>query len=575
MKSPDFHPKKVFLIPNNQALIKVLRNKWTPVILIFLLTLFVFNIKFRYIGSGDTVPSELLPISIIKERDLDLNEFLAYKWLVGEGDKLPHWIKNVNGRMVSSVPIIPGLLNLPVYLLAHIFGVDLLAKRFFLSMITASIISALSVVFIYLILLNCCAKQSTAIFFTLIYAFATSVFSTACRGLWQHGPSLLFINISIFLLLNKNRSLVPYSGLFLGLAVFNRPTNIIIAIPLTIYLFFNQRDIFLKYILLAALPGFLLCLYSYIYWGNIFALGRAPGFGLFGGKFFPILAGLLFSPARGLFIFSPIFIFSFVYSLYLLFLKRTAPLLKYLSITVIASLLLYSRWSMWWGGHSFGYRLLIELIPMLCIFLALFWERTIVKIWYLKLVFYLFLAISIYFHFLGAYYYPSGFNTSPNDIDYNTERLWTIRDTELIRCTKNLLRDLHLYGYKEMIELKKRYAEEFYHQGNVHYEAGELDKAIEYYTKSLDFNPKLLSALNNRGIAYANQGELDKAIKDFSRAIALNPKLAPTMVMLAKVYELKGNREKARYWYEEALKNKDQLPTDQIEEIQRLLKELK
>ena len=66
---------------NNKSLYKktfgMQLNKFTIAILLFLFTLLIFNIKFRYVGSGDTKPNELLPISIIYERDFDFNEFVS------------------------------------------------------------------------------------------------------------------------------------------------------------------------------------------------------------------------------------------------------------------------------------------------------------------------------------------------------------------------------------------------------------------------------------------------------------------------------------------------------------------
>ena len=167
-----------------------------------------------------------------------------------------------------------------------------------------------------------CKKQSTAILFALVYAFATCVWSVACRGIWQHGPSLLFITIALFLLFDSNIATIPYAGFFLGMAVFNRPVNIVIVLPLSIYIFHSYKVKFKEYLAWAAIPISLLCWYSYAYLGNIFTLGQVHALKLT-GNFWPGLAGLLISPNRGLFVLSPIFIFSFVYLIYLLFSKNT------------------------------------------------------------------------------------------------------------------------------------------------------------------------------------------------------------------------------------------------------------
>src|SRR5512132_1573404 len=118
-------------------------------ILALLFPLAIFLIGMRYVGSGDTEPAELLPISLLTDGNLDFNEF------VSAGD-LPYPYRRVGGRVVSSYPIVAGLLNVPVFAAARVFGVNLYAQRFRLSMISASLLSALSVLFLFFALLKIC-----------------------------------------------------------------------------------------------------------------------------------------------------------------------------------------------------------------------------------------------------------------------------------------------------------------------------------------------------------------------------------------------------------------------------------
>ncbi len=46
-------------------------------------------------------------------------------------------------------------------------------------------------------------------------------------------------------------------------------------------------------------------------------------------------------------------------------------------------------------------------------------------------------------------------------------------------------------------------------------------KAIDAYTKAIEFNPDLAYAYNNRGLALSEKGRFDEAIRDFNKAIAL------------------------------------------------------
>jgi hypothetical protein len=413
--------------------------------LIFFLTFAVFNINFRYLPSGDTYPNELLPVSLLREGDLDFNEF------VENPDRLPYCFRHVQGRVVSSYPVIPGILNLPVFFIASLFGVDLVGKKFALSMISSTLIASGSAVFMYLALLQVCRNRRNAVFFTLVYSFATTVWSVACRSLWQHGPSLLFINAALYLMLKKESRYFFLSGLFLGLAVFNRPPNLLIAFPLTIYVLFNRRKEFWRFFTCAALPAALLLWYSWAYWGNTSALGQVQGLKGFDGQFWKGLTGVLLSPGRGLFIFSPVFLLSFFYMAKTFFRKSMDPLFRYLSVSAVLMVLLYSKWGMWWGGWTFGYRLLTELAPVMILFLALFWEETISRLLPLKIAFEFLLVFSVFTHFLGAVCYPSGFNSSPDNIDRHPERLWSVRDSELSRCSLKLLKRLGVASESERL----------------------------------------------------------------------------------------------------------------------------
>jgi hypothetical protein len=51
-------------------------------------------------------------------------------------------------------------------------------------------------------------------------------------------------------------------------------------------------------------------------------------------------------------------------------------------------------------------------------------------------------ALSVYIHGLGAYFYPSGWNGSPENVDVSAARVWQVRDNELGRCQSMLIRSV-------------------------------------------------------------------------------------------------------------------------------------
>jgi len=254
------------------------------------------------------------------------------------------------------------------------------------------------------------------------------------------------LNPALVFLCSPQSRWLPLAGLFLRFAVFNRPTNVVFALPLTVYVAVHPRDRLLPFISAMAVPLIAMAIYSHVYWGSVLALGEGQRWegtngtlhAGFQGPLLENLAGLLFSPGRGLFIFSPIFLFSVAGLVWV----RTRAVYPYLAVGALGHLIVLAKWNIWWGGWSFGYRMLIEMTPALIIFLALAWDHLIVRRRLWQPMFWAAATLSVYVHFLGAFFYPSGWNGSPEDVDANPRRVWQVHDTELSRCQAKLMRGL-------------------------------------------------------------------------------------------------------------------------------------
>lgn len=75
------------------------------------------------------------------------------------------------------------------------------------------------------------------------------------------------------------------------------------------------------------------------------------------------IVGLLLSPSRGLFIFTPISAF---YSLLCIWIWKKEGFKNWMIFAIVwplLQLILLSRWPGWWGGASYGPRLLMDIIP--------------------------------------------------------------------------------------------------------------------------------------------------------------------------------------------------------------------
>jgi len=428
-------------------------------VILFLLSFIVYNLNLSYETSGDTRAAELTPITIIKDFDLDFSEFFSDN---GQTHS-QYWFYRVEptGKVVSVYPVLPGILAVPIYYFVDLLGFDITAHTKLLSKITSSLIASLAVVFMYLALSQI-FRPKTSLFMALIFGFATNIWTVASRGLWQHGPSVLFINISLFLLFlgQKKSKYLAWVGFFAGWAIWSRPSDLLLFLPIFIYICVHHRKQIIKFLILGSIPIGLLFTYSYIYYHQFKNLGQAQVYH-FTNNIFNGLLGLFFSPSHGLLTHSPIFIFAFV-AIYFVFTKKEFnPLYKYISIGTILLWLLYSKWVMWWGGWGFGYRLLIEMLPGLLVLLAIFWEKLLDnKNIILKYFFVILVCLSFYIEIIGAFFSPCRMGNTADDVINHRNQLWDWKNHPIFSCQNaKSLEDpgkyLHLL-YKDKFDKKRK-----------------------------------------------------------------------------------------------------------------------
>ncbi|MDW8036720.1 MAG: hypothetical protein RMI90_01620, partial [Thermoguttaceae bacterium] len=96
------------------------------------------------------------------------------------------------------------------------------------------------------------------------------------------------------------------------------------------------------------------------------------------------LYGQLISPGRGLLVYSPILVFS-IWGMALAWRQRRYWLLRPLTVAVLLLLLVQSKWFSWHGGWSFGYRLMVDAMPLaaVCAVPTVRWIRRYWPLWVL------------------------------------------------------------------------------------------------------------------------------------------------------------------------------------------------
>ena len=277
-----------------------------------------------------------------------------------------------SGHYVSLYPVVVPLLIAPLYLPAVAYldtqgwdplQLDRIAR--IMEKLCASLLAATAAALLYL-LLRRRAEPPAALLLTLAFAFGTNTWVISSQALWSHGLAELLIVAALLLLTgppSTRRALV--AGCLCGLIACNRPPDAILAAGLGLYGLWWAGRLAPLLAAGALLPVGLLLAYNLGVVGDVagaYALiGKATFFqhDLLSG-----LAGLLFSPTRGLFVFTPFLLFLPFYLPQVLNDRGTRSLTAAIGIAAVLQLLLYGLTD-WRQGGSFGPRWLTDVLPIL------------------------------------------------------------------------------------------------------------------------------------------------------------------------------------------------------------------
>ena len=113
--------------------------------------------------------------------------------------------------------------------------------------------------------------------------------------------------------------------------------------------------------------------------------------------------------------------------------------------------------------------------------------------------------------------------------------------------------DQAIEAYTKALSIRPDYAEACYNMGNTLHDQGKLDEAIEAYEKALSLKPVYAEVYNNIGITLQEQGKLDEAMEAYEKALSLKPDYAEAYNNIGITLQEQGKPEKAIKAYEKAL----------------------
>ena len=609
---------------------------------LFLIAFAVYNLNFREVSEDDTMAVRFLPLSVLVECDLDLDEF----GVLYEGEpRLPYYLKKVGEHYYSRSPFMPAVMALPIYWVAmktgfiRRGGFDLYQTVNFTSKVAASAMAAASVAVMFLALMKVTGRRK-ALILALVYAFATNTWAVSSQGLWQHAPSQLWISLAWFFLLPRrdrpglSLASCALAGFAMGLAYSVRPATVPLGLICLVYCFGNRRRgsvgaqaashtiapanpagrvptlgnptelpcpsptdqptdrmreggrasglraiSFALAFVAAALPTVIhnVVIFDTIQGGYADLTHSHPQLGVienpWGGRFWEGLLGLLFSPNRGLFVYTPVCLFSFAGCYY--WWRRRNAVGWYLLASFAVVIAIGSKFFSWWAGWSFGPRYVMDTLPVLVLLMAAIDGLIARKRW--RIPFAILTAYSVAIQAIGAWCYPAGWNWSPVNVDRDPSRLWDWRDTQLRRCLTNgpqptfwyewsrdygnlALKQFDARSYTEAaqsarkaIEINPANYRAHNTLGNVEIMRRRLPQAEAHYRDALRSNPTHAEAHSNLAVCLTHRNAFDEAETHVRRAISLDPNLALAHRNLGDICANTNRPEEAIQAYSRAL----------------------
>jgi hypothetical protein len=333
---------------------------------------FLVACTFTYYGqlhrtpSGDTYGTVYTSVALVQKHTIWLDAYRPYiEQRAGEN---PYMLTTTSsGHTVTKTPTASSVLALPliaIFSLAGTRGRDW-GTWMEAAMLTASLAAAMSVAIVFVLLTRLTTRPRAALI-AATYAWGTLVWGVNGQELWQHGGVALALSVALLALVD--RRLVLAGLAVTGMMAF-RLTGGVTALFLLPLVGGRPRDM-LRFCIGALPLPLTLAAYNFVAFGSPikqgYGTGQVTSSLRLGSQLATGVPGLLVSPGRGLFVYSPVLLFVIVG----LIRGRRNLLMVCAAVSIVATLLVAANLDQWYGGESFGARKLADTLPLFAVLLV-------------------------------------------------------------------------------------------------------------------------------------------------------------------------------------------------------------
>lgn len=356
------------------------------------------------------------------------------------------------GHYYYFFPLGSSIAAIPLVAVALAAGVDILDEERTLQVIAAAIIAAACVVLMYR-LARYFLGRVLSLALALLFWFATPLASTGATAMWSQNFAALFGLMALVATVAATRDHRSWTWALLGgslfMAILSRPSMAILAAGALLYtLVFATRVALRACVALAALTLPVIAISRHFFDQLLPAYYLPQRLG--SEESVAGLLGILVSPSRGLVVFVPMLLLIPLMALIPPRIQRSRlPLLALAVMWPVLTVLAVGRFGHWWGGWSYGPRLLTEVIPGIFLATVLVWPtavrtgaaRVIVSVWIVLAGF------GVYVHTVQGLFNPwtAEWNRAPN-VDVRPETLWDWRYPQFLHDEQRHADRLADYG---------------------------------------------------------------------------------------------------------------------------------
>jgi hypothetical protein len=347
---------------------------WIAVLLAGALFL-VYNSNGREIGSFDSQPTKFAA------RELLLRGTLALNHVVGTSPLLLDrhaFVLTEHGRVRSAYSPVPAVIAAGItwpFWKAGVIDIRATMAAHAIAAVTASLLTACAIALLYLVARRR-LRAPHALVLALGLALGTGLWNTVSQTLWQHETAIFGLSLAMLGFVRPPGEHTWASALQIGTGLALAGTSrfqlsaTVAILLLGTFVCVGTRAALIALATVAAAAGALIA--TNIGWFG-HALGAMPlllaqqpvihgRVGSFG--FHPdALAGLLVSPNRGLFIFSPVVAVA-MFGIPGAVRERWRSPLAWCALALIVQYLFYGSYAIWWGGHTYGPRYMLDVLPL-------------------------------------------------------------------------------------------------------------------------------------------------------------------------------------------------------------------